>query len=406
MPTGSPTGGPFAESVTVGLNTYACAEFIHYVFGSSGGSPNGGPTGIENNIVCYLVRTDSKCGCTCGCDSVGCSAGGQGAVYYDYLGAVIGTGKLFQAPGSNGGSCGCGGGNGGSNGGGSPTLGPSALNPTAAPGRSPPPSPYLVPPSAQGHKNQLRAVNLQVQRAAPATGPGSHLRALEVWDGRTGSLMRQYSPPYVDQLAPWMVFTYNSLPQGAGAVGMSADWSMLFYQSVAAAGSTTAVVNNGVGVSFTYTNKNASGVYTAPPGALNKLVQNANGTWTETAPDGTLMNYNTGGHLATIAKSSNVWTISYDVNNRITHIVDPAARRTSFTYAMFGAGTFLKRFTDAVGRITTLGYQLGTATFLKSFTSPAGEIVTFTSSQTAGTIRSWTNPLGQRTTYNYDAPSG
>jgi len=51
-------------------------------------------------------------------------------------------------------------------------------------------------------------------------------------------------------------------------------------------GSTTsgssAVVNKGTGTSFTYTNRNAgTGVYTAPPNAINKLVGNANGTWTE-----------------------------------------------------------------------------------------------------------------------------
>jgi YD repeat-containing protein len=374
-------------SVTVGNQTYECEEVgWHDVWGAVGGSP----VGTQANYLCRLVRIDSTCGCTCGCDALGCANQPQGSPVKD-----------FAAAPASGGSCGCGGGNGNSNGGGSPILGPSALNPTGAPGRSPPPSPYLVPPSAQGHQTQLRAVNLQLQRAAPPAGPGSRLGALEVWDGRTGNLMRQYSPPYVDQLAPWMVFTYNSLPQGAGAAGMSANWAMLFYQTAAASGSTTAVVNNGVGVSFTYTNKNASGVYTAPPGALNKLVQNASGTWTETAPDGTLMNYNTSGLLATIAKSSNVWTLAYDSSNRIRYILDPAGRRTSMTYAMFGAGTFLKRYTDAVGRITTLGYQLGTQTFLKTFTSPAGDVVTFTSSQVTGTIRSWTNPLGQRTTYNY-----
>ena len=99
---------------------------------------------------------------------------------------------------------------------------------------------------------------------------------------------------------------------------------MLYRQTINTPNSSTAVLTNGIGLAFTYANKNAStGVYTAPPGAPNKLVQNANGTWTETAPDGSVLNYNTGGNLATLQRSSNIWTLGYDPGGRIQYLLDP-----------------------------------------------------------------------------------
>src|SRR5487761_1862993 len=217
-------GGPPPEAFQKSIDgkEYACYESMQYTFPAGGGST---PSGSQAQWVCWLVRTNSKCGCTCGCDAVGCSSGGTPAVYYGNTGNVIGVGQLFGGTGGGGGgSRGCGGGGGG-NGGGGNAFGPSPLNPTAAPSAPPPPSPYLAPPSAQGHQAQLRAVNLQLQRAAATLAPGSRPGALEVWDGRTGNLMKQYSPPIVDDLAPWPVFTYNSM--GPGSIELGSNWTML-----------------------------------------------------------------------------------------------------------------------------------------------------------------------------------
>ncbi|HVA48257.1 MAG TPA: hypothetical protein VNH11_17965 [Pirellulales bacterium] len=388
------------NSNQIGNEVFQCASSTNYVFGASGGSP----IGSQDTVWCWLVRINSSCGCTCGCGAVGCSGGGGtpaqyfGQQGYLYSGVLPMTGD----PGAAGGSCGCGGGNGGGGGGGNP-IGPPASNPTLAPSASPPPSPYLVPPSAQGHQNQLRAVNLQLQRASAPLGPGSKPGALEVWDGRSGNLMRQYSPPRVDELAPWPVFTYNSTA-AYSFLEFSSNWTMLFRQTVSAPNPSTAVLTTGIGVSFTYTNKNAgTGVYAAPPGALGKLVQNASGSWTETDPDGSLLNYDTSGNLATIQRSGSIWTLAYDSGGRVQSIRDPAGRLSTFSYAMFGAGQRLRRFTDAVGRITTFGYLVGTATYLRSITSPALETVTFAGTSSTNTIRAWTNPLGQTTTYLYNS---
>src|SRR5487761_1239195 len=138
-------GGPPPEAFQKSIDgkEYACYESMQYTFPAGGVNT---PSGTQAQWVCWLVRTNSKCGCTCGCDAVGCSGGGTPAVYYGNTGNVVGVGQLFGGTGG-GGSCGCGGGNG--NGGGGNTFGPSPLNPTAAPSAPPPPSPYVAPPSAQ-----------------------------------------------------------------------------------------------------------------------------------------------------------------------------------------------------------------------------------------------------------------
>src|SRR5487761_1145694 len=214
---------------------------------------------------------------------------------------------------------------------------------------------YLWPFAVESHGGPLGAATAFALRGA-TLGAGSRPGPLEVWDGRTENLMKQYSPPIVDDLAPWPVFTYNSM--GPGSIELGSNWTMLYRQTINTPNSSTAVLTNGIGLSFTYSNKNAStGVYTAPPGAPNKLVQNADATWTETAPDGSLTNYNTGGNLATLQRSSNIWTLGYDPGGRIQYILDPVGRRSSFAFAMIGAGMRLTRYTDAVGRVTTFGYQ-------------------------------------------------
>ncbi|MEX2121728.1 MAG: hypothetical protein WD847_19240 [Pirellulales bacterium] len=77
------------------------------------------------------------------------------------------------------------------------------------------------------------------------------------------------------------MFTYNRFNQTASGE-FGANWDMNYKQKIIVVNSTTAVVHKGNGLSLTYTNKDANGVYTAPDGAENKLVQNADSTWSET----------------------------------------------------------------------------------------------------------------------------
>src|SRR5262249_12359983 len=130
----------------------------------------------------------------------------------------------------------------------------------------------------------LMAVKQQISQVTRSTGssPGaSQVGQLEIWDGAARNLIRQFAPPMVDCIAPWPIFTYNCVGGSGNGSDFGCNWSMLYRQTVTAISSTVAVVTKGTGTSFTYTGKDANGLYTAPLRATNKLVQNAgSNTWT------------------------------------------------------------------------------------------------------------------------------
>jgi YD repeat-containing protein len=195
----------------------------------------------------------------------------------------------------------------------------------------------------------------------------------------------------------------------AGTFGFG--WYMIFAQSVSNINSTTAALTKGTGASLTYTNKNATtGVYTAPAEAVNKLVQNTNGTWTETQPDGLTLNYDTSGQLAAIKRAGNCWTMTYGTimfgQPFSNHITDPANRRATFLYTSTGIGVppyTLRRFTDVVGRITTFTYFTGTlGAFLRRIQTPDQALTTIAYNPSSYGMSLWEDPLGNRTTYSYN----
>ncbi|HEV3342997.1 MAG TPA: hypothetical protein VG125_21665 [Pirellulales bacterium] len=248
---------------------------------------------------------------------------------------------------------------------------------------------------------QLEAVNAIVRMAAQELAVNQIPGWLEIWDGGQGNLLRQYSMPTVDALAPTPVFTYNSIIH-AQPSGLGQSWNMIFAQSVVSINSTTAVINKGTGTSFTYTSKNATtGVYTAPAGALNKLLQNADNTWTETQPDGLTLNYNTSGRLATIKRASYTWTITYDSNNNLKTIKDPVARVATFGYSAFGMPPLIRKFVDVVGRITTFTGTVSPA-FITSIIDPLNRRTTFTQGSFPNLISNWKTPDGNQSSYVYN----
>lgn len=164
--------------------------------------------------------------------------------------------------------------------------------------------------ASDAHAGQIQAVNAILQQASQDFSRSPLPGWLEVWDGSSGNFLRQFSVPTVDALGPTPVFTYNSSTALSTAGSpFGAGWSMIFNQTVQAVSSTTAIINKGTGASLTYTSKNATtGVYAAPAEALNKLVQNADSSWTETQPDGLALHYSSAGRLASIKRAASTWT--------------------------------------------------------------------------------------------------
>jgi YD repeat-containing protein len=246
---------------------------------------------------------------------------------------------------------------------------------------------------------QLQAVNKLLQLASQELAVTNVPGWLEAWNGQTGNLLRQFSVPTVDPIAPTPVFTYNSDTSMQSAHSeFGAGFAMVFKQSVNSVGSSTAVINKGSGASFTYTNKNmTTGVYTAPPNVLNKLLQNSSGTWTESQPDGLTLNYNTSGQLATIKRSSDTWTMTYNGSGLMTSIKDPVNRLSTFAYHSQTnppGPTYLRRFVDAVGRITTFN-MTSNGSFSMLLTSIVAPDLTRTTMEysPAPALSTWIDPL-------------
>lgn len=320
-------------------------------------------SGIPTPMPCV-----SKCGCSC-----------------------IAVGGPAPSAGSGGG-CGCGGG--GSGGGGSSGGGGCSGGSCSGGGTG---GGIQILAGVAPHTAQLQAVRQQVAPFTPAVGGSSTPGSAEIWDSSSGNLLRQWSPPMVDLLAPVPALTYNSL-DNPGAAGMPANWIMLYNRKITNVNSTTAALRTGTGGSFTYSSKNATtGVYSPPDNAPTKLVQNANGTWTETQNDGTVYSYLTSGALSTISNGGGVWTVSYDTSNRPKRVTDPVGRATTFAYKNIGyVGTRLSTITDAVGRVSTFGYD--SQGLLTKLVSPAAEVTTLVNYSPTPQLLAWVNPKGERTT--------
>jgi hypothetical protein len=177
---------------------------------------------------------------------------------------------------------------------------------------------------------------------------------------------------------------------------------MSWQPRVASVSSTVAMLTDGVGTSFTYTGKDANGLYQAPKGARSKLVQNVDGTWSETTPSGVKFQYSTAGRLARMEAGTDRWTLAYDAGNRLKTITEPSARVSTFAYFTTGPMlTRLRSFVDVASRRTTFGYSTSSG-MLRTMTTPDGKIATF-GSDAQSLITSYKNPAGEETTYSYNS---
>jgi len=84
---------------------------------------------------------------------------------------------------------------------------------------------------------QLERVNDLLRQASQLISETTTPGFLEIWDGSSGNLLRQYAVPTTDPIAPTPVFTYNSLVV-VGSSEFGSGWVMLFKQSIN--GTTTA----------------------------------------------------------------------------------------------------------------------------------------------------------------------
>ena len=127
----------------------------------------------------------------------------------------------------------------------------------------------------------------------------------------------------------------------------------------------------------------ATAGYRGPTSDPSTLVQNGDGTWTRTYPDGTVIQFNSSGQETSEA----------DRNGNTT------------TYAYFTSGAAagaLHTITDPVGLVTTLAYD--SSGHLSTITDPAGRVTTITVDSNDN-LTSIADPDDAVTGYGYSTPS-
>jgi YD repeat-containing protein len=130
-----------------------------------------------------------------------------------------------------------------------------------------------------------------------------------------------------------------------------------------------------------FTNTLAVPGYRGPSSDPSTLVQNLNGTWTRTYPDGTVLQFNSSGQeTAESDRDGNTFTYAYVTSG-------PAA----------GA---LATITDPVGLVTSLAYNA--SGHLSTIADPAGRVTTFTINS-SGDLTEIVGPDGATTQYGYNS---
>ncbi len=127
----------------------------------------------------------------------------------------------------------------------------------------------------------------------------------------------------------------------------------------------------------------ATAGYRGPSSDPSTLMQNEDGTWTRSYPDGTVLQFNSSGQETSEADSN--------------------GNTTSYAYFTSGAASgALDTITDPVGLVTTLAYD--SDGHLGTITDPAGRVTT-TTFDSYDNLTSITDPDGAATHYGYNTPN-
>ena len=157
-------------------------------------------------------------------------------------------------------------------------------------------------------------------------------------------------------------------------------------------------INMGSGDNLWYSGTPGHGVtFTSSPGDYSTLVENSDGSFTHSYPDGTSYNFNSGGQEISQVDSNGLrTTYSYSSGGLLQTITDPYTKVTSFTY---NSGGLLQNITDPTGRITTLTHS---SAELTSLTLPDSSTWNY-DYNLDGVIDKVTDPRSESLTVIYDS---
>ncbi len=213
--------------------------------------------------------------------------------------------------------------------------------------------------------------------------------------------------------------SYNAYSTYQGIFGRG--WTFNYGVYLVADGSGNITVIRGSGAEKLFTRK-TDGTYTPPKGVYDKLLKNADATFSLWSKENRLTYaFSTSGVLTSIKDANNnSVTLAYDGSGRLTTITDAAGRATAFTY---NSDNQVATITDPLDRPVSFTYVDGN---MHTSTDLAGVTTTFTyednylmsmatpNGTTSFTYQDYafgrrlatvTNPAGLTTHYAIDAPN-
>ncbi len=174
--------------------------------------------------------------------------------------------------------------------------------------------------------------------------------------------------------APRFIRSYNSLDDRVGPMGPG--WTHNYVVRLRSPGDGTRdlfyVRENGQTDRYTY---NPDGTYTRPPAVQATLVENADGSFTATLVDQTVLTFDSGGNLKSIRdRYGNESFISYNAAGDVAAVTDPAGRG-AITFDYDPTTQRLIRVTDWTGR--SVHYTYEPYGRLQTVTDRTGSVTTF-----------------------------
>ena len=139
-------------------------------------------------------------------------------------------------------------------------------------------------------------------------------------------------------------------------------------------GTTDIILVGPTGRSDRYTN--SGGTYTPPPGVYTALVKNGDSTYTATQKDQTTWTFNALGNLIRIEdRYGNISFLTYDADNRLSEIGDPAGRGS--LKLSYNADGLLESVSDWMTPPRVVRYAYDSQKRLRTVTDREGQVTTY-----------------------------
>jgi len=251
----------------------------------------------------------------------------------------------------------------------------------------------------------LTSVTTQV--GTPATNPTSNT-GFEPWYPYVGGMVNLVSGNLYHRTTDIafqgkgftlaIVRSYNSMRatvQGAFGLG----WTFNYGQSLTVNPNGSVTGNGPDGSTFLFMAKGTTGGFSPPAGVPDRLVKNADGTYTMWTPDGGSERFSSAGLLLSMAdRNGNTLTMTYSTGSPplLLQVADATGKALSFAY---DAHNQITTVTDPTGRTVTYGY---TSTVLFTATDPLGfkKQYIYTNGNIAA-LQQIIDPVGGTTFVNY-----